>query len=378
MLQELTEDAVHEKAAAKTKLSDFGDKSYLEGLRLVLEGVKAKPNNKSLHDRVSAFIQNGLVGRLYSEKGWKENPNCLNTKITAPLIIAGMPRTGTSALHQLMAMDEQFQWFPHWVSQAPMPIPPRDQWESHPKYKEDIAALEAWHNAFPGVRAAHNYEPGLPEECILVMLQSFTTMQFVSTIPLPDYHKWFFAQSEVPSYERFANNLRLFGHGRPEKRWLLKNPSHSMGMESLLKVFPDAMVIMTHRDPVSSITSGASMISIVGAEMWEDPLKIGPHRMKTWSRAAKRMEAQRQKFPQQFFEVGYNDIIKRPLDVVRSIYAHYGLTLKSETEQAMQDWMANNPQGKHGKHDYKPEPLGITPQMIREEMADYVERYKYA
>lgn len=374
---EAREAALHAAATARVGYDDFGDAEYRKGLRVVLQALEDDPENLALADAVERHAIDALAGRLHSQAGWKADPSSLEARIEAPIFITGMPRTGTSMLHQLLCSDPQFQWMPHWIAMAPQPRPPREAWSEAPEFAAADQALDALFTANPLVRAAHNSEAALPEECIRVMVQSFVTMRFVSTLPLPRYEAWFFEQDEVPSYRRFADNLRLMG-GRSPEPWLLKNPSHAMGIDALLAVFPDARIVVTHRDPVASIASGASMIQRSAGAMWRDHAEIGPHRLRIWARAAHRLERARRARPDQFLEIGYDQLMTDPIGAAGEIYTRFGLERRPETAEAMRSWLAANPQGKHGSHTYSLEATGLSAERIAAELAEYNDRYGYA
>ena len=373
-MTKLTEDALHEEARQKTGLSDFGEPSYLIGLREVLAAAAERPYSEKLDRLIATRAVDALVGRLHTEESWRLNPGYRQTKITAPVIITGMSRSGTSALHQLLAVDEQFQWVPHWIAERPTVRKARELWPSDPLYHTRSAELEAERQANPAMRSAHNIEADLPEECINVMRQSFTTMTFITTIPLPRYRQWFFEQDETPSFMRYTDNLRLIGLEAADlKPWLLKNPSHSGGMSALLNVFPDARVIVTHRDPVEAISSAASLTNIVSGDLWQ-PGENGRNRLEVGLHNMTRLQAARDRHPDNFHDVRYLDFLSNPMGVVEKIYQRFGLTLDPAARAAMLDWIAKNPQGKFGKHDYKTEALGLDPEDIRRRYADYINR----
>lgn len=374
-MTKLSEAALHEEARQKTGLSNFGDPSYLTGLREVLAAAAERPESEKLDRLIATRAVDALVGRLHSEEGWRLNPGYRQTKITAPVIITGMSRSGTSALHQLLAVDEQFQWYPHWIAERPTVRKARELWPSDPLYHARSAELEAERKANPAIRSAHNIEADLPEECINVMRQSFTSMTFVTTIPLPRYRQWFFAQDEAPSFQRYADNLRLIGlEAADRKPWLLKNPSHTGGMSALLNVFPDARIIVTHRDPVEAVSSAASMTNIVSGDLWL-PGENGRNRLEVGLHNVTRLQAARDAHPDNFHDVRYLDFLSNPMDVVENIYRRFGLTLSAAARTAMLDWITQNPQGKFGKHNYKTEELGLDPEDIRRRYADYIKRY---
>jgi hypothetical protein len=372
----LTEQGLHEAAMTQTGLSDFGDTGYLAGLRVGLEAVMQRPPSEKLNELFAKRALVALIGRLYPEASWRKHPDYRNTRIVAPIMITGMSRSGTSALHQLLAVDPQFQWVPHWIAQAPTIRPPREQWPSHPHYAAMAAAVEAEFRNNPAQRATHNIEAGLPEECINMMCQSFVSMMFVTTVPLPLYFEWLTQQDETDSYRRYADVLRLIGASAPAgTSWLLKNPSHTFGMAALLEVFPDARVIVTHRDPVAAVSSGTSLTQIVSGDLFE-PGEAGRLRTEVGVRNMERLHAARQGHDDQFHDVLYREFMSEPLEVVHGIYRKFDLTLSPGVEAAMRDWIANNPQGKFGKHRYTPDELQLDTELVRTRFADYIKRFR--
>ncbi|MBO9376176.1 sulfotransferase [Sphingomonas histidinilytica] len=370
-------DALHEEAIARTGRSDFGDDGYREGLGVLIDAIKASPRRDRIAPRFGAMAINLLVSRLASQAGWNAHPELLDDPVPAPLIITGLPRSGTTILHFLMSVDPQFQWTPRWVGEAPLIRPPREEWEEHPQFRQVHDRLEATFAANPGLRAAHDMGAALADECITVMSQSFMTNTFNSTLPLPDYRRWWYEADEEPSYRRYKDNLRLMGARARDRTWLLKNPSHSYGMDAMLRVFPDARVVVLHRNPVETIASGASLIWRNG-QLFEKA-ETGPIRLDIFARAVERMREARERHPGvAVLDVHYRDLIADKLGTVRRIYRHFGLTLGAEAEAAMQAFIGDNPQGKHGRHDYSSGEFGITDDQVRERFADYIARHDLA
>ena len=367
-------NALHDRAAARAGSTDFGDDSYREGLDILLAAARASDRLEAIADRVASVSVDTLASRLSSQAGWNTHPEALRNPVTAPLIITGLPRSGTTLLHFLMSLDRQFQWTPRWVGEAPIVRPPQDEWEAHPQYQAVHNRLEAFFTAHPGMRAAHDMGAGMADECITVMVQSFVNNMFISMLPLTEYREWFYQADETPSYQRYKDNLRLMGAREPDKTWLLKNPSHTFGMPSLLTTFPDARVIVLHRNPVETIASGASL-TYRNADFWRKT-EVGPIRLDVYSRAVRRMKAAREKIPGHCLDIAYRDLVNDPLGTVRQIYAHYGLTLDDATAQSMRDWLGQNPQGKHGKHSYSSDEFGITDADVREAFAEYIADFK--
>lgn len=372
-LELIDADVLHERAIARVGSSDFGDAAYKEGLGVLLASARKSSRLEAIAGRVASLTVDVLASRLSSQAQWKAHPEVLQNPVAAPFVITGLPRSGTTLLHFLLSLDPQFQWTPRWVGEAPIVRPPKDEWESHPQYAAVRDRIEALFAAHPGLRAAHEMGAGLADECITVMVQSFVNNMFVSMLPLTEYREWFFQADETPSYRRYKDNLRLMGARSPEKTWLLKNPSHTFGMEALLTTFPDARVIVLHRNPVETIASGASL-TYRNADFWEKT-EVGPIRLDVYSRAVKRMTLARERHPDRCLDILYKEMVADPLGTVRRIYAHYGLQLSEETHDAMRSWLAENPQGKHGKHSYSSGEFGISDDDVRQSFSAYIAEF---
>lgn len=373
------EDALHESATTLAGgLTDFGPDHYRTGLRVLLEAMDETANVAS--DRRSfAFgeLAMTLAARLHSEAGWAEQPEILKIPIRAPLIVAGLPRSCTTVLQRLLAVDPQFQFIDSWLTLAPQPRPAGNPRESA-AYRQAVARFEDWFTQVPNWRSAHDMAAEDPEECIEILRQDFVTNRFGCNFHVPDYDAWWMSQSEAPSYQRWGDILRLMGANDPNRCWLLKNPGHIYQMDKVLEIFPDARIIYTHRDPLKSIPSVASVIHMahqIAAGDAADPLPVGPREVKVWSRGSSVMRAARARNPEQFFDVQHGEYVRDPIAVVKRIYAHFSLSLLPNVENAMQQWVTDNPQGKHGEHHYDLQTYGLTETLVRDAFADYIAEY---
>jgi hypothetical protein len=374
-------DMLHEAAMGATGLSDFGDRDYLVGLneylRAIDRDIRFGPGGREI---VGGTILGALIARLHSVEGWKRNPDCLKHTIRKPLVITGVPRTGTTALHKLLSLDPQFQGLENWLTSVPQPRPPRDTWGSNPHYLQTAANLKAFFEAAPpAFRIAHEMVADEVDECLQVLSQSFCSNRWGTTHGAHSYDEWWMTQDETPSYRHYAKVVKLIGANAPNKRWLLKNPGHIWQIGALLDVFPDACIIQTHRTPVKAMPSLASvMVMSVGMAQGTntDPEKLARRDANYWALCAQRMMKARESIPvSQVFDVDHREFRARPMDTVRTIYRHFGLTLTLETEAAMKQWVDNDPIGSKGTHEYSLEQFGLTEQGLREQYAEYIERY---
>jgi Sulfotransferase family len=375
------EETLHEAAVEQVGFEDFGERDYLAGLRVLLKAIDSDLElSESGRQRVFATVLRALSGRLYSQKGWAEHPECLHTEIQTPLVIVGLPRTGTTTLQKLMSLDPQFQGLEYWIAPNPMVRPPRDQWESNPLYRATVAAVEAADRDDPMSRQIHDVVAGEPDECLYMMLQRFVHNTFGASIGTPSYDDWWMTQDETPNYYRHRDNLKLIGFKEPHKRWLLRNISHLLYLDSLLEVFPDANIILTHRDPVAVVPSVCSLImigrrAILGPAA--DPHQCGRRELELWKIGIERALKVRDLHPDNsFLDVYFRDLVDDTMSTVRGIYQYFDLKLDEATEHRMQAWLDAHSHTRPGFHKYTPEQYGLTAHEIRRKYADYIERYR--
>lgn len=370
------EPALHDAARRATGLSDFGEDDHREGLARALAAFEADlPDDEATRAKCFAFCLPALIGRLHSEAGWQSTPACRTDSILRPLVIAGIPRTGTTALHQILALDPRFQGLESWIIPNPIVRPPRAEWSAHPFYRAAVERARAFEAAAPRAVSLHRLEPGDVDECLALMMQTFVTNQLPSLLDLPTYDDWYLAQDERSSYRRLADNLRLIGHAEREKTWLLKNPTHFLRTDALLEVFPDACVLLTHRDPVQTLVSLSSLLAAYRGDPAPgsaEAKRIGPRQLRVYEQATLRTRAVRARRPDAFHDVQQAELARDPLGVVRGIYARFDLELRPAVEARMKEWNRAQPERvailARGRRLETPEDYGLSADEIRERM----------
>jgi hypothetical protein len=377
------EGQLHAAASAATGFSDFGDAAeYLPGLQRLLAALDE--NGPVFNTQGRAFAWNLLVGvlisRLFSEQGWKAHPHCLQQPVRRPLIVIGIPRTGTTALHKLLSMDPQFQGMERWLTAFPMPRPERESWVDNPWYQACEAGLEQFFAAAPHMRAAHDMRADDVDECLEVLKQNFCSNFFGSSLRVPDYDRWWLQQSEASSYQRLLKVIQLIGANSPQKTWLLKNPGHVAQVDALLDVFPDACVVQTHRSPASALPSLCSVLREARSILEEgvDAQAIGQRETRYWQAAVDDAHRARTRAPGQFLDVLQSDIQREPMAVVQNIYQHFGLTLGDEARARMLERISAAPEARHGEHRYSAQTFGLDAAGINQHFASYIQRYALA
>ena len=360
-------EALHRRAVETTGFEDFGDDTYQEGLLRLIDELLATAGD-GVETAAAGLASKPLAGRLRSQEQWRRHPDVLSDKLPKPVVITGLPRTGTTALHRLLALDDRFQLLQNWLQHQPMPRPDRFRWESEPAFQEAVSAYEA----IPEVlRLTHLVEPTEAEECFELMAQSFASNFFGTKELLPEYDEWFLNQTMEPSFRRYADNLRLIG-ADDDRPWLLKNPSHVLSLDELFTVFPDAVVIQTHRHPREAIGSVVSLIS----ELYRtDPQPRAARELRMWGEGAARADWQHDLRPERFIDVDYRDFVAAPYETVTAVYARLGVEVSPAFAESVRDGIAANPQHKQGRHSYDPAALGITDDAIEEHFGAYINRH---
>lgn len=374
-----SEQALHDAARAQVGHDDFGDDAYLEGLRALLGSLDDDARLTPVGDlAIRGTLIDALKGRLHSERGWAASPACATVAIERPLVIIGLARTGTSALHHLLALDPALQGLPLWLAHTPRPRSPRAEWERDSDFCACDERMSALYQRSPQMRAIHHMAADQVDECWYLLSQSFAHSSWEANAYLPSYSKWWAQHDMRPAYERHRRNLQLIGQREPERRWLLKDSTHLFDLGAFLSVYPDAMIVHTHRDPVSVIASTCSLCWMAHEPLNEgaDPASFGRATLALWQRAIDNSMAVRRRCDAaQFYDLQFRDFQRDPLAAIRDIYDHFGLPLSDVATTAMHRFRAENPPDKRGEHRYELDTWSLSVDEIRERFRPYVERF---
>ena len=240
----------------------------------------------------------------------------------------GLPRTGTTALHRYLHADPATQGLEMWLTQYPQPRPPRETWEQDPIFNAMQQAFTAHHDESPDFMGIHYMDATTVEECWRLLRQTGKSNSYESLANLPRYSQWLRGQDWTDAYARHKQNLQLVGLNDRDKRWILKNPSHMTALDALMTVYPDALVVYTHRDPVTCIASSASLSAETTAGHSSTYVGgvIGHTQLDLWSRAFHAFHDARPAYDQdQFADVAFQDLRDDPIGVTRGIYEQFGL-----------------------------------------------------
>ncbi|MCC7078986.1 MAG: sulfotransferase [Acidimicrobiia bacterium] len=373
-------DAMHEEARRMTGLDDFGDPGYLTALGYLLEALDRDADLSPTGQAIfRGTIVNTLANRLRSQRLLGDLADVSNTEIHRPIVITGLVRTGSTALHYLMGQDPELQSLPYWLAAHPQPRPPREEWDDHPDFKASAAELEFLYDNAPSLMAVHEMRADWPEECRHVLEQSFTDDRFEVAATVPTYARWYHDTRHDEAYRLHRRLVQLIGSTDPARRWLLKYPVHLRQLPALFAVYPDACIVQTHRDPCAVIASYTSFISKIRAlhENTVDTPALARELVESWADAAEAGIAARDAHPEpeSFFDLYFDDFMADPIGSVERICDHFDHTLTAEGRQQLEVWQREHPQGRHGRHEYDAEATGVTGEEIRDRFGTYLDRF---
>jgi hypothetical protein len=358
---------LRELAAAATGLSDFGPDDFTDGLTVLLDSYHAEAGLTPRGERVArAMLRGALTARLISEAAWRAHPEHAQIPVTRPLFVTGLPRTGTTALHRLLVTDPAHQGLEMWLAEVPQPRPPRERWAADPVFAYIQAGCEKHHVAHPEFMGVHYMAADQVEECWQLLRQSMRSISWECLAHLPSYSAWLSTQDWTEPYRRHRRNLQLIGLPDAGKRWVLKNPSHLFALDALLAVYPDALVIQTHRDPGTATASVCSLTAQATAG-WSEVFTgdvIGRDQLELWASGLERFSVARARHDQdRFFDVRYEDLVADPVGVAGAVYAHFGLPFTGAAAGAMQALATERVTGSPGTapaHRYALADFGLT------------------
>jgi hypothetical protein len=367
---------LHRSATRITGLENFGADDYSDGLAVLLESYDAEAALTPLGARVSrAFLRGALVARLLSEASWAANPAYAAVPIDQPVFITGLPRTGTTALHRLLTTDPAHQGLELWLIEAPQPRPPRDTWAANPVFCSIQAAYEQHHVTHPEFMGVHFMAADQVEECWQLLRQSMRSVSFECLAHLPAYSAWLAGQDWTGAYRRHRRNLQLIGLPDAKRRWVLKNPSHLFALDALLSVYPDALVIQTHRAPATAIASACSLAA-QASHGWSagfDAAQIGRDQLELWASGLDRFLAARARHdPARFHDVDYDDLVADPVGTVEAAYARFGLPLSGAAADAMSALRPGAARPAVPSHRYTLGDFGLSAAQVNERFAGYL------
>ncbi len=379
-------EGILSEAASRTGgLDDLGDGPFVEPLGLFLESLEREARLNDLGRLIArerALLH--TVNRLNYVNDRKRFPTIRDERIVAPVFIIGFPRTGTTILHDILAQDPDSRAPLTWETMFPSPPPEAATFETDPRIALCAATLptpETETERDRQFRAMHPMGATLSQECVTMMGEAMCTPLFHNQFRVPSYEDWIDTEADWSHvYDFHEHQLQHLQWHNHRDRWVLKTGAHMWGLEHLLRKYPDARIVFTHRDPLKSVTSYASLTTLVRSMGSDDVDRF--EIAQDWTARLHRviehaMEVRREgNYPRAiFYDMHFSDFVADQFAVVERIYEALGLPMSDEGATRMRAFIADNPKGKHGLHLYTPEEYGIDPATIHRDFAGYIEQY---
>ncbi len=378
-------DAVVAAARAVDGLEDFGDDGYREPLERLLWSLQHEARLNGVGRPVlRQRVVDILATRLRVQEWLRRYPEIREEEIRAPLIIVGLPRTGTTMLHRTIAADHRM-YAPLWY-EVRYPCPDLD-WDftaaGDRRIADAKAEMQAMVDANPDLLASHPMDAMGPDEEIMLLEQSFYSFNIQSFANLPGFDAWIEAQDHTPGYEYLRLLLQFLQwqkrrSGQQGERWTLKSPHHLHYMDLVFKVFPDAKVVQSHRDPVETIPSLTSLIAglMVIYSDDVDPAAVGRQWARKFANGTRHtMAVRREVGEERFLDLWFRDTVSQPLAEIRKVYDFLGMELTEEARAEMERWQEFNRRELRPPHEYTLEQFGFTESGLREQFREYREAF---
>jgi hypothetical protein len=369
-----------DQAKSETGLSDLGEPLFFEGLNRLINSINNEANLNEIGIQAQPIrIQGLLSNRLRFEEDLKKFPEILDQEIIAPIVIVGLPRTGSTMTHRLLASDPNHTAMLWWEGRYPALLPGEKQGDIEARMELGKAEVDAVVAASPEALDIHPWDYKGADEEILLLEHNFLSTVPESFMALPSYSEWIEEQDHTLAYEdlkKFIQYLQWQNPGREKKRWVLKSPHHLGFIDKMISVFPDAKIIQTHRDPIKTVPSFCSMCANLFEPLTTnfDKVFIGKHWSNKLTRALNHCMKISEQHPDNFLDLEFLNMIKDPIDEMKKIYEFIGESFGEKTEVAMEAWREEN---KHemGAHKYSLEEYDLTESQINNNFAKYQQKY---
>ncbi len=378
MAQMLVADELIEAACKATGLTRFDSESFREGLGILLADFNRNDCPDSGVQRLRAQAVMALSNRLKTTAHLDAHPELKSRPIKRPVFVMGVPRTGTTLLSNLLAADPVHRSPLTWEIDDPVPPPATATLYSDPRALKRLEAEKAMLAARPEAGKYYRNSAIYPNEDAFIMANDFKTVMWESRGKLPTYRDWIYSTDWTSAYEYHKQFLQVLQSEAPGT-WNLKLPSHALNVPTLLKTYPDARLVWTHRDPLTAVGSFCSLLSLAhqGFLGRVDYQWLGENcPWQAEQHANRLMDARDQVGEDRIIDVHYADLMRDPIRTMRTLYRALGDEFTPRAETGMRTWLADNPQDKFGRHEYQLAKFGLTPEMVRPRFARYLARYE--
>jgi Sulfotransferase family len=365
-----------EAAKRRCRLEDFGEGDFSEPLARLLDSChKDAELNLVGKFALRSDITQQLCNRLFIERDRTSDPGIAREKIRQPLFIVGLPRTGTTLLHSLLAADPRHRAPLTWEIMEPAARNDNERSRQLRRAEKNMRWLN-W--LAPDFCRVHATGARLPQECVSLMGPSFLSDQFDTMFNIPSYRSWFLRQDFSPAYQFHRRFLQHLQHGSQPRRWILKAPAHMFALPALLSVYPDAIFVQAHRPPLQAVASVSSLITILRSIFSNkvDAREIGAEALRYWSETLNRFMQQRDRIlHRRVCDLLYRDLQRDPLAAIAHVYDHFDWKLSGEIVSRMRMILARQPQELRSFHRYYADQFGFRLEDEAELFESYCQRF---
>ena len=370
------------RARGETGLEEFDDPSPIEPLEVLTRALCSEARlNAGGRYYWSMRLLGILTTRLRGREWFRKHPEILDEPIGAPVIILGLTRTGTTLLHRLIASDERFSSAAFWEGR--FPVPSDDDLDGGKRIAAAKAEIDAMLAANPDLASIHPFDALGAEEDILILDQTLLSNTAETLACVPSYYQWLRKQDLRPAYRFWYRMLQMLQwqkkqRGMTGERWVLKTPMHLGHVDRILELLPDATFVQTHRDPLTTIPSYASMIQSLwrGVSDESDSLEAARESSGTLEYDLNRCLQVRDSLPSgKFIDVDFHDTVSDPIGVVERIYREIGMPMTGRARSQIGAYMKTHPREGRPTHTYTLEQFGFTEEEIRRRFQEYRARH---
>jgi hypothetical protein len=368
-------EQVETDARRQTGLGDTGGDYYREGL----ERLVASMNDEGDLTELGQIMQRArltalLAARLGVEDTYRLHPEIDDEEIGGPVFVIGLPRTGTTALSQLVAADPQFRSLRVWESGSPVPPPEKESEHDDPRIAVTEGHLALMNEAFPLMQAMHHTEATMPTECQDLMGMSFRTAHFDGFARVPSYLEWVIDTDMGEAYQYHRRVLRLLQWHCGPTLWHLKTPVHMFALDALVDAYPQARFLWSHRDPAKVLGSVCSLIHYTRS--WssdrDDSVELGAEQLQRWWVAVERaMEFREKVGDERFADVSFSELQTDPVAALAGALKQIGVPFGEASQSSVGEWARSHEPGSHGTHTYELSAFGLDADQISERFAPY-------
>jgi hypothetical protein len=375
----LDAEALMAAAVEQTGLDDFGPSSFREGLDVYCASVPEAQLNDLGHAVVPGNIVGALTNRLKVIDWAKTHPEVGDEQIQAPFVVVGIFRAGTTFLSYLLEKDSRHRPLFGWEAQDSVPPPDPATVATDPRIEATVIGRQMLDSINPQIKVVQNEEPDGPTECIAVLNQDFKSLLWEALTNVPTYGAWLHGTDHASAYEYHRTVLQVLQSGGVRGRWSLKSPHHVLHLDALTAVYPDARIVVMHRDPLVLSASVCSLISTLSGTFSDadHTAYIAEHWTDMLARSVAALNTFRDANPQvPIVDVQYAELVGDPLATMGRVYGAFDDELTGQAADAMRAHVDSRPKGRFGTHRYDLDEFGLDGPALTERFADYVERYQ--